>query len=29
MTALAWVSKTYRYDQRVFWRVPKQPSSPW
>ena len=23
MTALAWVGKTYRYDQRVFWRVPQ------
>jgi ABC-2 type transport system permease protein len=23
VTALAWVAKTYRYDQRVFWRVPQ------
>ena len=23
MTALAWISTTYRYDQRVFWRVPQ------
>ena len=23
MTALAWVHKTYRYDQRVFWRLPQ------
>ena len=23
MTALTWVAKTYRYEQRVFWRVPQ------
>ena len=23
MSALTWVGKTYRYDQRVFWRIPQ------